>query len=64
MDLGTTDGQYFQARLNVSFPGIDRATAQELVDGAHQICPYSKAAHGNIDVVTSLTEVESAAAVT
>ena len=55
VDLGTTDGHYFiQARLNVSLPGIDRETAQKLVDGAHLKCPYSKATHGNINVVTNL----------
>ena len=55
VDLGATDGAYFlQARLNVSLPGVDRETAQELVDGAHRRCPYSKAVHGNINVVTSL----------
>jgi osmotically inducible protein OsmC len=55
VDLGTTDGAYFlQARLNVSLPGVDRETAQQLVDGAHRRCPYSKAVHGNINVVTSL----------
>ena len=43
VDLGATAGQYFlQARLNVSLPGIDRQTAQSLVDGAHRRCPYSK----------------------
>ena len=61
VDLGTTDGQYFiQARLNVSLPGIDRETAQELVDGAHLECPYSKATHGNIDVVTNLIDAGAA----
>ena len=55
VDLGSTDGAYFlQARLNVSLPGIDRQTAQNLVDGAHLRCPYSKAVHGNINVVTNL----------
>jgi Ohr subfamily peroxiredoxin len=53
VDLGTTDRAYFiQARLNVSLPGIDRETAQELADGAHLECPYSKATHGNIHVLT------------
>jgi organic hydroperoxide reductase OsmC/OhrA len=51
------DGEYFlQARLNVSLPGIDRETAQKLVDGAHLQCPYSKATHGNINVVTNLID--------
>ena len=55
VDLGTNDGGYLlRARLNVSLPGIDRAVAQTLVDAAHQICPYSKATRGNIDVAINL----------
>lgn len=57
VDLGVTEGQYFlQARLNVSLPGIDGPTAQNLVDGAHRRCPYSKAVQGNIHVVTTVVE--------
>ena len=64
MDLGTTEGKYFiQARLNVSLPGVERETAQMLVDGAHLECPYSKATHGNIDVMTNLVDVGAAAPV-
>jgi Ohr subfamily peroxiredoxin len=40
--------------LNVSIPGIDRATAQTLVDAAHQVCPYSNATRGNIEVRISI----------
>jgi len=55
IDLGTIDGAFFlQARLNVSLPGLDRETAQALVNAAHQTCPYSKATRGNIDVVINL----------
>jgi osmotically inducible protein OsmC len=55
VDLGTIDGAFFlQARLNVSLPGLDRETAQALVNAAHQTCPYSKATRGNIDVVINL----------
>ncbi len=62
VDLGTTDGHYLiQARLNVSLPGIDRETAQQLVDGAHLECPYSKATHGNINVVTTLIDTGAGA---
>ena len=61
VDLGTTSGHYFiQARLNVSLPGIDRETAQKIVDGAHLECPYSKATHGNINVVTNLIDTGAA----
>jgi Ohr subfamily peroxiredoxin len=42
-------------QLNVSLPGIDRAVAQELVDTAHRdICPYSHATRGNVDVKITL----------
>ena len=55
VDLGTTGGGYLiQARLNVNLPGIEREVAQALVDGAHLECPYSKATHGNINVVTHI----------
>jgi lipoyl-dependent peroxiredoxin len=55
VDLGVTGGEYFlQARLNVGLPGIDRQTAQNLVDGAHRRCPYSKAVRGNINVETNV----------
>jgi osmotically inducible protein OsmC len=42
------------ARLNISLPGLDRAQAQQLVDAAHQVCPYSNATRGNIDVQLKL----------
>ena len=51
VDLGTNDGGYLlRARLKVSLPGLDREVARGIVDAAHQICPYSKATRGNIDV--------------
>jgi osmotically inducible protein OsmC len=51
IDLNIADGAYFlRARLDVSVPGVDRQTAQTLVDMAHGICPYSKATRGNIEV--------------
>ena len=39
-----------EVELNVSLPGMDRQAAQELVEKAHQVCPYSNATRGNIDV--------------
>jgi Ohr subfamily peroxiredoxin len=42
------------ARLNVSLPGMDRAQAQQLIEAAHQVCPYSNATRGNIDVTLAL----------
>ncbi len=55
VDLLSNDGGYFlKARLNVSLPGLERKVAQALVDDGHQMCPYSKATRGNIDVVINL----------
>jgi osmotically inducible protein OsmC len=36
--------------LAVNLPGLDRAVAQDLIDAAHIVCPYSNATQGNIDV--------------
>lgn len=45
------DGEFsLSAVLNPVLGGVDDATAQELADAAHQICPYSKALRGNIPV--------------
>ncbi len=42
------------ADLVVDLPGIEREQAQQLVDTAHQICPYSNATRGNVDVGLAL----------
>ena len=55
VDLGQEgEGFALQARLKVSLPGLPADTARAIVDGAHQICPYSKATRGNIAVELSL----------
>jgi lipoyl-dependent peroxiredoxin len=36
--------------MEVSVPGMDRAAAEQLVATAHEVCPYSNATRGNIDV--------------
>lgn len=48
------DGYSLSARLNISLPGLERDVAQSLVEAAHQICPYSKAIRGNIDVALNV----------
>jgi Ohr subfamily peroxiredoxin len=48
------DAFLLQARLNVNLPGLPRDTAQVVTDAAHQICPYSKATRGNIDVTIAV----------
>lgn len=55
VDLGSVgEGFALQARLNVSLPGLERDVARAVVDEAHQICPYSKATRGNIDVTINV----------
>ena len=55
VDLGPTGlGYGIAVRLNISLPGMDRAAAQQLVDAAHQVCPYSNATRNNIDVKINL----------
>lgn len=36
--------------LKITMPGVDRDTARSLTDAAHEVCPYSNATRGNIDV--------------
>jgi lipoyl-dependent peroxiredoxin len=51
VDLAVNQGGFFlQARLNIHLPGLDHAVAQSLVDTASNICPYSKAVKGNVNV--------------
>ncbi|WP_423193874.1 organic hydroperoxide resistance protein [Cupriavidus sp. H18C2] len=39
-----------QVELKISLPGMEKEAAQKLVEAAHQVCPYSNATRGNIDV--------------
>src|SRR6478672_8586116 len=55
VDLGPNgDGFDVAVRLNVSLPGIAPDVAQGLIETTHQVCPYSRATHGNITVETKL----------
>ncbi len=42
------------AALEISLPGIEHAAAEALVEKAHQVCPYSNATRGNVDVKLSV----------
>jgi len=51
VDLGLASGDFtLRARLTVSLPGLSEEVAREIIDAAHQICPYSRATRGNIEV--------------
>ena len=55
VDIGPIPAGFgIAVRLAISLPGVDRAVAQDLVDSAHQVCPYSNATRGNIDVALTL----------
>ncbi|MBL8301106.1 MAG: organic hydroperoxide resistance protein [Rhodanobacteraceae bacterium] len=43
-----------EVELRIALPGMPRDQAQALVDKAHQVCPYSNATRGNIDVTLTL----------
>lgn len=55
VDLGLASGEFtLRARLMVSLPGLSDDVAIEIVDAAHQMCPYSRATRGNIEVEISV----------
>lgn len=52
VDLASGEkGFALQARLFVNLPGFSEAQAKSVIERAHQTCPYSKATHGNINVL-------------
>ncbi|MFC4150206.1 organic hydroperoxide resistance protein [Micromonospora mangrovi] len=46
--------------LVVDLPGIERTAAEQLVAQAHQVCPYSNATRGNIEVALTVREAAAA----
>lgn len=58
VDLGQGGKEYFlQARLTLRVPGLSQEVATMLAHTADQICPYSKATRGNIDVALNVLTV-------
>lgn len=49
-----TVGYALEVALKVSLPNMDRETAQEVIEAAHERCPYSKATRNNIAVTLTL----------
>jgi len=56
VDFGPRVGGGFGVgvRMAVNVPGLDKAQVQALDDAAHQVCPYSNATRGNIDVAFTI----------
>jgi osmotically inducible protein OsmC len=44
------EGFTISADLEVNIPGVEASVVEQLVEAAHQVCPYSNATRGNIDV--------------
>ncbi len=50
-----TGGFTLAVGLAAHLPGLDQATADKLVAATHQVCPYSNATRGNIEVTLTAT---------
>jgi osmotically inducible protein OsmC len=58
VSIGNADNGGFglTVELEITLPNIDHATAQRLTEKAHQVCPYSNATRGNVDVTLTVTD--------
>jgi lipoyl-dependent peroxiredoxin len=55
VDLCSGAGKYFlRARLTAAMPGLERDVAQQVVDAAHRICPFSQATRSNVEVTITV----------
>jgi Ohr subfamily peroxiredoxin len=54
LHLDDVEGYFLTARLNVSISGVADDVACELIERAHEICPYSKMTRGGIDASVAL----------
>ena len=43
-----------EVQLDITMPDIERSVAEGLIEKAHQVCPYSNATRGNINVTLNL----------
>ena len=57
VDLGADGNGGFQLAVELAahIPGVEQAVAEQLAAAAHQICPYSNATRGNIEVALTTT---------
>ncbi len=56
VSIGKTEdgGLAISVVLDIDVQGVERNIAQDLIEQAHQVCPYSKATRNNVDVVLNL----------
>ena len=57
--IGTLDSGAFNlaVQLHANIPNVTTEIAQELLEKAHQVCPYSNATRGNIDVKLTVSNI-------
>jgi Ohr subfamily peroxiredoxin len=58
VSIGNLDNGGFglAVELEVTLPNVDHDTAQKLTEKAHEVCPYSNATRGNVDVKLVVTD--------
>lgn len=55
VDIGPIpQGFGLRVALVIKLPGMERGFAEDLVSAAHQVCPYSNATRGNIEVALTV----------
>ena len=47
-------GFAIKVQLDIKVPGLPKDQVQKLIEAAHQVCPYSNATRGNIDVTLNV----------
>ncbi|MBY0371241.1 organic hydroperoxide resistance protein [bacterium] len=53
--IGAIPGGFgIEAELRIHVPGMDKAQVEQIVQKAHQVCPYSNATRGNIEVTLTV----------
>jgi osmotically inducible protein OsmC len=55
LNYGESEGYFLRARLNVTIPGLADNVAQDLIDRAHEACPYSKMTRSGIEASVALS---------
>lgn len=57
VSLGKNEEGHFglAITMEVNVPGVEQSIAEDLVNKAHQVCPYSRSIKGNVDVIFKVT---------
>ena len=54
LGMNESGGFNIEVELEAELPDVERSVAEELVEKAHKVCPYSNATRGNVDVKLSV----------